>query len=77
MQILRLDEGSEDTEAKSYEFVLGTGDAIPDVEEAIKSLEPGQSSAFAVTMRGGRVGSRTIVRKSPESASRLTRVNAA
>jgi trigger factor len=49
VQILRLDEGSEDTEAKSYEFVLGTGDAIPDVEEAIKSLEPGQSSAFAVT----------------------------
>jgi trigger factor len=49
VQILRLDEGSEDTEPKSYEFVLGTGDAIPDVEGAIKTLKPGESGEFTVT----------------------------
>lgn len=46
VETLRLDV--EDAESKSYEFVLGRGDAIPDVEAAIKSLEPGGSGEFEV-----------------------------
>lgn len=52
VQIQRLDseeEGGQAPEPKSYEFVLGEGDAIPDVEEAILTLTPGESGEFAVT----------------------------
>jgi trigger factor len=44
VKILRLD-GSE-AEARDYEFVLGRGDAIPDIEAAIKTLAlSGQGSS--------------------------------
>ncbi len=47
----RLDgEGTEgDDEAHDYDLVLGEGDAIPDVESAIYTLEPGQDGEFTVT----------------------------
>ena len=37
VKLLRLD-GSDEAEARDYELVLGRGDAIPDVETAIKTL---------------------------------------
>ena len=43
------DAEEEDTEGKEYEFVLGQGDAIPDIEAAIKELEVGGSNQVSVT----------------------------
>ena len=47
VEIQRLDEG-EAGEAQPYQLVLGQGDAIPDIEEAIKSLEVKASAKFVV-----------------------------
>ncbi|MFQ5536199.1 MAG: trigger factor [Gemmatimonadota bacterium] len=49
VRIRRLDGEEGDSEGKEYEFVLGQGDAIPDIEEAIKSLEVGGSGDFTAT----------------------------
>jgi len=50
VKITRLDDGGEAVdEARDYEMVLGNGDAIPDIENAIKSLEHGASGDFKVT----------------------------
>ena len=46
VNILQLDR--EDAEARDYEFVLGEGDAIPDVERAIEQLEVGTEGDFVV-----------------------------
>lgn len=40
---------SEEAEAQPYEFVLGQGEAIPDVEDAIRTLEPGAEGDFVIT----------------------------
>ena len=48
VEIERLEEGS-DAEAQPYEFILGHGEAIPDIEEAILSLEVGAVGDFVVT----------------------------
>jgi len=48
VEIQRLD-GEGESEAQSYEFTLGQGDAIPDVEDAIRSLEVEKSDEFTVT----------------------------
>jgi trigger factor len=47
VRIQRLTE--EGDEPRRYEFTLGKGEAIPDVERAITSLEVGQSEEFTVT----------------------------
>lgn len=47
VEIERLEEGAEG-EGQPYQFVLGSGDAIPDIEDAIKSLEVGQNGEFVV-----------------------------
>ena len=47
VKILRLD--SESAEARDYDFVLGQGDAIPEIEAAIKTLEPGSTGEFTIT----------------------------
>jgi trigger factor len=47
VKILRL--GGEGTEARDYDFVLGQGDAIPEIEAAIKTLEPGSTGEFTIT----------------------------
>jgi trigger factor len=53
VRIRRVDgdgeEAGEEDEGKEYEFVLGQGDAIPDVEEAIKELEVGESRQVTVS----------------------------
>lgn len=46
VKILRLDDGS--AEERDYDFVLGRGDAIPDIEHAIESLEPGGEGEFDI-----------------------------
>ena len=38
-----------DAEPRRYEFVLGDGEALPDVEAAIRSLSVGESGEFTVT----------------------------
>ncbi len=42
-------QGQEEDEGKEYEFLLGQGDALPDIETAIKSLEAGASGEFDVS----------------------------
>ena len=42
-------EGADEGEPKEYELVLGTGDALPDVETAIETLEPGTAGEFTVS----------------------------
>lgn len=46
VKILRLDD--ESSEERDYDFVLGRGDAIPDIERAIESLEPGGEGEFDI-----------------------------
>lgn len=46
VSILQLDQ--EGAEARDYEFILGEGDAIPDVERAIEQLEVGTGRDFLV-----------------------------
>ena len=43
------DEEDRDGEGRDYDFVIGQGDAIPDIDQAIKSLEPGTAGDFDVT----------------------------
>ena len=47
MEIQRIEDG-EAGEVQPYQFILGQGDAIPDIEEAIKSLEVEGSGEFVV-----------------------------
>ncbi len=47
VRIRKLDE-EEDSE-REYDLVLGEGNAIPDVEEAVKSLAIGETGEFTVT----------------------------
>jgi trigger factor len=46
VKILRLDDAqlAENAEGRDYELVLGRGDAIPEIESAIKSLSIGQGT---------------------------------
>jgi trigger factor len=47
VKILRLDEPG--AEERDYDFVLGQGDAIEDIEAAIATLEPGAAGEFSIT----------------------------
>jgi len=50
VKIVRLAEGGEPTDAgRDYDFLIGQGDAIADIENAIKTLEVGRSGDFDVT----------------------------
>jgi trigger factor len=49
-------EGDAEREGKSYDLVLGEGDAIADVEQAIASLEPGQTGEFEIPVHDDREG---------------------
>ncbi|HSW30925.1 MAG TPA: trigger factor [Longimicrobiales bacterium] len=48
VHIRKLD-GDAPSEGKDYEFALGEGQAIPEVESAVKSLDTGQAGEFNVT----------------------------
>ena len=54
VRILQIEE--EDGEPRRYEFTLGKGEAIPDVEEAIRSLEVGESGEFTVSFPDDEAG---------------------
>ena len=45
----QVHESQEADGGKEYEFLLGQGDALPDIETAIKSLETGASGEFDVS----------------------------
>ena len=49
VHVRRLDDADGPSEGKEYELVLGEGQAIPDIEAGIKTLEPGATGAFDVT----------------------------
>ena len=50
VNIQKLDaEDQPQAEGRDYDFILGQGDAIPDIESAIKQLEPGGAGEFDVT----------------------------
>nr|NIP59167.1 trigger factor [Gemmatimonadota bacterium]NIR79576.1 trigger factor [Gemmatimonadota bacterium]NIT88267.1 trigger factor [Gemmatimonadota bacterium]NIU32065.1 trigger factor [Gemmatimonadota bacterium]NIU36665.1 trigger factor [Gemmatimonadota bacterium] len=49
VRIERLEEDDSSDEPREYEFVLGQGEAIPDVEGAIATLSTGESGEFTVT----------------------------
>ena len=48
VELTRLDTDGDDAEPKEYEFVLGEGNAIPEVESAIATLEPGAEGDFSI-----------------------------
>jgi trigger factor len=41
--------GDDDAEGRDYDFVLGQGDAIPDIEAAIRTLGPGGEADFDIS----------------------------
>lgn len=45
---LGAEEGSEDASARPFRFTLGEGQAIPDIEDAIRTLAPGAEGEFTV-----------------------------
>ncbi len=49
LEIQRLEEGEPSGESRPYEIVLGDGEAIPQVEDAVRTLAVGQTGDFTVT----------------------------
>ncbi len=48
VEIQRLEGGEPSGDSRPYEIVLGDGDAIPEVEDAIRTLSVGQTEDFTV-----------------------------
>jgi trigger factor len=48
VEVLKLDDGDAAGDPQPYQFILGQGDAIPDVEAAIQTLEVGGEGTFTV-----------------------------
>ncbi len=48
VKILKLTDEESDEEGREYDFILGQGDAIADIENAIKTLEPQGEDEFKV-----------------------------
>ena len=49
LDIQRLEEGEPVGENRPYEIVVGDGEAIPDVEDAVRTLAVGETGDFTVT----------------------------
>jgi trigger factor len=49
LDIQRLEDGEPAGEGRPYEIVLGDGEAIPEVEDAIRTLAVGETGDFTVT----------------------------
>lgn len=50
VEVAQIQEESDtDADPQPYQFILGQGDAIPDVEAGIQTLEVGESGTFTVT----------------------------
>jgi trigger factor len=50
--VVRLENG-ERGEPREYDLVLGEGDALPEIEQAIATLEPGGSGDFTIELPSG------------------------
>lgn len=49
VKITRLNaDGEPEDEGRGYDLVVGQGDAIPDIEQAIQTLQPGESGDFDI-----------------------------
>lgn len=49
VKITRLNaDGEPEDEGRDYDLVVGQGDAIPDIEQAIQTLQPGESGDFDI-----------------------------
>ena len=48
VKLIKL-EGDEEADAREYDIVIGQGDAIPDIEAAIKTLDPGRTGDFEIS----------------------------
>lgn len=49
VEITDLDAEGEEAEPRQFRFELGEGQAIPDIEQAIMTLSPGEDAEFTVT----------------------------
>jgi trigger factor len=49
LEIQRLEEGEPAGEGRPYEIILGDGEAIPEVEDAVRTLAVGETGDFTVT----------------------------
>ena len=49
LEIQRMEEGEPAGEPRPYEIVLGDGEAIPEVEDAVRTLAVGETGDFTVT----------------------------
>jgi trigger factor len=49
LEIQRLEEGEPSGESRPYEIILGDGEAIPEVEDAIRTLAVGETGDFTVS----------------------------
>lgn len=49
LQIQRIESGEPEGEPRPYEIVLGDGEAIPEVEDGIRTLAVGETGDFTVT----------------------------
>jgi len=49
LEILRLEDGEPQGDPRPYEIVLGDGEAIPEVEDAVRTLAVGETGDFTVT----------------------------
>ncbi len=49
LEIQRLEDGEPAGESRPYEIVLGDGEAIPGVEDAVRTLSVGDTGEFTVT----------------------------
>jgi len=49
LEIQRLEDGEPAGEGRPYEIVLGDGEAIPEVEDAVRTLAVGETGEFTVT----------------------------
>jgi len=49
LDIQRLEDGEPAGESRPYEVVLGDGEAIPEVEDAVRTLSVGETGEFTVT----------------------------
>jgi trigger factor len=48
--VLRLENGEAAGQPRDYDLVLGEGDALPEIEQAIATLEPGTEGEFTVQL---------------------------
>jgi len=50
VEITPLGEGAEEAKPRQYQIVLGEGEAVPSVEEAIRTLKPGEEQEFTLEL---------------------------